>query len=129
MSASTNSSLLLDTTVLVDVLRGHAGAAAFVEAARGKLAVSSLTVAEIYAGTRGDEALPVGRLMGLFTVLPVTNAIGQLGGAYRHEFGRRSGTGLINCLIAATAQLHGLQLATANLKHFPMLDDVRHPYR
>ncbi len=128
MSASTASSVLLDTTVLVDVLRGHTDATAFVGAARGKLTVSSLTVAEIYAGSRDDEALPVGRLIGLFTVLPVTSAIGQLGGAYRREFGARSGAGLIDCLIAATAQLHDLRLATSNVRHFPMLDDVLRPY-
>jgi predicted nucleic acid-binding protein len=39
------------------------------------------------------------------------------------------GCGLADCLVAATAQLHGLTLATLNSKHLPMLQDVRVPYQ
>jgi predicted nucleic acid-binding protein len=31
-------------------------------------------------------------------------------------------------VIAATANLHGLELATTNVRHFPMLEGLRAPY-
>jgi predicted nucleic acid-binding protein len=37
-------------------------------------------------------------------------------------------TVLVDGLIAATARLHDLRVATHNRKHFPMLDDVIVPY-
>jgi predicted nucleic acid-binding protein len=44
---------------------------------------------------------------------------------------RRShqGIGLGDCLIAATADVEGLDLATLNARHFPMVKDLEAPFR
>ena len=39
------------------------------------------------------------------------------------------GCGLADCMIAATASHHQLELATLNDKHFGMLQDVVVPYQ
>ena len=39
-----------------------------------------------------------------------------------------SGIGLGDYLIAATAITEGLELATLNIRHFPMFDDIRTPF-
>ena len=53
--------ILPDTDVLVDFLRGHDKAVAFVNAHQARIILSSIVVAELYAGVKGDaqhQALP-----------------------------------------------------------------------
>ena len=47
-------SYLLDTDVLVDFLRGHKKAVAFVNATSARIILSSIVVADLYAGVNGD---------------------------------------------------------------------------
>ena len=42
--------------------------------------------------------------------------------------GSNSGIGLGDYLIAATADVKGYRLATLNVRHFPMLSDLRPPF-
>ena len=60
--------------------------------------------------------------------LNVDAAIARRGGSLRRTFRQSHGTGLLDALIAATAEAHGARLVTRNLRHFPMLDDVLVPY-
>jgi predicted nucleic acid-binding protein len=39
-----------------------------------------------------------------------------------------SGTGLGDCLIAATALTEGLELATLNVRHYPMFPELARPF-
>ncbi|MFT5143538.1 MAG: putative nucleic acid-binding protein [Thalassolituus oleivorans] len=79
-------------------------------------------------GARTRDALAVGRLVAMFQVLPVTTAVAQLGGTYRHTYGQSHGSGLVDSLIGATAELHDCRLATNNGRLFPMVIDVVKPY-
>ena len=45
----------LDTDVLVDFFRGHSRAVAFVNAQSGRIILSSIVVAELYAGVKGES--------------------------------------------------------------------------
>ena len=47
-------SILLDTDVLVDFFRGHSKAVAFVNGQSDRIIMSSIVVAELYAGVKGD---------------------------------------------------------------------------
>lgn len=46
--------ILPDTDVLVDFLRGHSKAVAFVNTHQSHIILSSIVVAELYAGVKGD---------------------------------------------------------------------------
>lgn len=46
----------------------------------------------------------------------------------RHHRRAHSGIGLGDYLIAATAEINGLELATLNVRHFPMFPDLRPPF-
>lgn len=121
--------LLLDTCVLVDHLRDHPPAVEYIEALPVEPLLSAVTLAEIYVGVRdGAEARHVAMLVDLFVVLPVDGGIARRGGELRRQFGRSHGTGLLDALIAATAEAHGARLVTRNVRHFPMLDDLVVPY-
>jgi hypothetical protein len=122
--------LMLDTDVLIDYLRGQADAVAFVKKTRRPLRVAAVTVAELYVGVReGEERRVLERFLGLMEVVAVTPGIARQAGLWRRDYGRSHGTGLMDALIAAAAELSGSTLATLNEKHFPMLEEVLVPYR
>jgi hypothetical protein len=122
--------LLLDSDVLIDYLRGQADAVAFIGKTRRPLRIAAVTVAELYVGVReGEERQVLDRFLGLMEVVPVTQAIARQAGLWRRDFGKSHGTGLMDALIAATAELDRSTLVTLNEKHVPMLETVLVPYR
>ena len=120
--------MLLDTTVLVDALRGRAEAITYVEELADRPSVSVISVGELYAGVRPEEEEQLARFLSVFRVLPVDEEVARQGGYWRRDFGPSHGTSLPDALIAATAATRELELATHNTKHFPMLDAVTVPY-
>lgn len=124
--------ILVDTDVLIANLRGIDAAREWLRDARartGRLAVSVVTNAEIIVGMRSPERREVTRLLNSLRPLPVTDMIAHRAGELRRQYRRsHTGIGLVDYLIAATAQVHGLQLATLNTKHFPMFDDLKPPF-
>lgn len=122
--------ILLDTTVLVDLLRGREEAQDYLISLQGEVGLSVLTVAELFAGARRSDALPVSKLVSLFRPFPVSTTIAQLAGMHRHQFGTTHGTSLVDALIGATAIVHNQCLVTHNTRHFPMLEEhqIQVPY-
>jgi len=122
--------LLVDTDVLVEYLRGRTEAGEWLESQDADLMVSAITVAELFAGIKGErERQILDRFLAALAVLPATGEVGRLAGQYRRDYGRSHGTGLADALIAATAAVSGSLLATFNRHHFPMLPEIVVPYR
>ncbi len=87
-------SLLLDTDLLIDFLRGHRQAAAFMEEETRPMGVSSLTMAELYAGVRdGEEIDQLAELLSIFHQIPVDPETAVEGGLLRRNSGPSHGTG------------------------------------
>ncbi len=122
--------LLLDTDVLIDYLRAVPEAVAWLEGQTGRLCVSVISVAELYAGVReGREREELDAFVLNFEILPLDALVAQRGGLLRRDYGRSHGVGLPDALLAATALVRSLELMTLNRKHFPMLPDLAVPYR
>lgn len=123
--------MLVDTDVLIDFLRGRPEARAFIAGLPRDAAVSVLTVAELHVGVRdGDERRALDEMLGTFRVLPLDDATARAGGLLRRDYGKSHGVGLNDALIAATALAQGLNVATLNIRHYPMLPagQVIQPY-
>lgn len=124
--------LLLDTTVLIDVLRARP-AAARVLALRstGDTPVTSaINVEEIVRGLRAEEQAVADRLFDGLLILPIGRAEAETAGAWRRELAAEGRTvHQADCLIAATAAQAGARLATGNVKDFPMPDVVVEHWR
>src|SRR5829696_6821659 len=115
--------LVLDTTVLIDALRGRPAADRIRgHLARGELLVTTaINVEEIVRGLRGTEQGAVDDLLTGLRIVPVRRKEAERAGRWRREF---AGLGITlhqaDCLIAAAAYTAGGRLATANVKDFPM---------
>jgi hypothetical protein len=123
-------SILLDTDVLVDFFRAYGKAVAFVNAHSSRIILSSIVVAELYAGVKGDaEQAALEDFVSLFRVVPVGAEIAKAGGLYKRDYGRSHGVGLADAILAATAEAEKAELKTLNTKHFPMLKGLRPAYK
>ena len=123
-------SILLDTDVLVDFFRGHSKAVAFVNAHSDRIILSSIVVAELYAGVKGDaEQAALENFVSLFRVVPVSVEIAKAGGLYKRDCGKSHGVGLADAILAATAEAENAELKTLNTKHYPMLRGLRPAYK
>lgn len=122
--------LLLDTTVLIDALRGR-GAAERVRALREngqKPWICAVNVEEVWRGARPSEAEVVSRLLGSLRLAPLGLSEGERAGRWRARFAAEGTTlGQADCLIAAAALGVGARLATGNPRDFPMAEvEVEH---
>lgn len=121
--------MLVDTDILIDYLKALPQAVEFVEAHIDSIAVSAITVAELYQGVRdGNEMDALDEFLSAIRVLETDSGIAKAAGLYRRQYKASHNSGLADCLIAATASAHRLPLRTLNVKHFPMLADVGSPY-
>ena len=124
--------ILVDSDVLIAHLRGVGAAKEWLLRARretGRLATSSVCVAEVAGGMRSAERREVVRLLASLEVCSVSRQVGWQAAEFMRRY-RRShpGIGLGDYLVAATVEIEGLELATLNVKHFPMLHGIRAPF-
>lgn len=123
-------SLILDTDVLIDFFRGFEQAVKLVNTNASDIAFSTITVAELYAGVRGQSELQVlENFISLFRIIPVTSDIARAGGLYKRDYGRSHGVGLADAIIAATCEVENADLKTLNVKHYPMIKGLIPAYR
>ncbi len=123
--------IVVDSDVLIAHLRGVHAAREWLLAARARepLVVSVVTVAEITGGMRTSERREVWALLNAMRAAPVTDPVARRAGEFMREYRTsHSGIGLADYLIAATAQTLGAQLATLNVRHFPMFAGLRPPF-
>lgn len=123
--------MLVDSDVLIAHLRGIGAARDWLVRARknGPLSISVVSIAELVGGMRSVERREVWRLLSSFRAEPATEIIARRAGEMMRRYRRsHAGIGLGDYLIAATAEVKGLQLATLNVRHFPMFKDLRPPF-
>jgi predicted nucleic acid-binding protein len=107
---------LLDTDVLVDFLRGHTKAVTFVNTNSSRIVLSTIVVAELYAGIRDEkEQTALENFVSLFRVIPVTSDIAKIGGLYKRDYGKSHGVGLADAIITATCEAEHAELKTLNI--------------
>lgn len=124
--------ILLDTSILIDHLRG--GSAAREALARAvaegeRLTASVVVKVEVLAGMRPAEEAVTRRLLDALEWFPVDAAAAEQAGLLANRFLRsHPGVDTIDYIIAATAIHQDATLWTRNLKHFPMFADLEAPY-
>ncbi len=116
--------LLLDTTVLVDVLRGRRQRRehmADLAQAGHVLATTLLNVAEVYAGMRAGEEPEAEALFVALRLYAMSGLSARLAGQLKNTWSVKGRTlSLADSIVAAIAIENECYLITDNQKHFPM---------
>ena len=122
------SGILLDTTVLIDLLRGRRGATARLRAVRtagDQPYASAINVEEVVRGLREPEVEAARTLLSGLRIVGLGEAEGWRAGEWRRAFAARGLTlTQADCLVAAAAASIGGRVATGNPTDFPMPDLV-----
>jgi predicted nucleic acid-binding protein len=124
--------ILVDSDVLVWALRGSPEARSWMRKARERqpLAVSVVSIAELAGGMGSGERDRVWSLLAALRAEPVTELIARRAGEFRREYrASHASISTPDYLIAATADVLGAPLATLDVKHFPMFEGLRPPFR
>jgi len=118
------AAVLLDTTVLIDLLRGRPAALRRLRTLRevgDSPYACAVNVEEIVRGLRRREEPAAHLLVGGLRIVPLDAEEGWRAGEWRRTFATRGLTlAQADCLIAAAALALGGRLATGNPKDFPM---------
>ena len=121
---------MLDSTVLIDALRGRPAAGRIKGLRRVGVEpwVSAISIEEIWRGLRSQDEPSARRLVRALRLAPLHAAEAQRAGRWRREFAERGVTlHQADCLIASSAVRIAAALATANVSDFPMPElDVQH---
>ena len=123
--------VLVDTSVLIDYLRGQPSAGDLLESARaaGVLHASEITRIEVLAGMRVQEEASTRLLLSTLAWHDVDAEVAEQAGVLgRTWLPSHRGIDGADLAIAATAMLVGAELLTLNVRHFPMFPELRRPY-
>lgn len=114
---------MLDSTVIIDALRGRPAAARLAGLRREGIEpwACAISVEEIWRGVRSSEESAARRLFNGLRIAPLGVSEGVRAGQWRRDLAQRGiSVHQADCLIAAAAVGVGAVLATANVNDFPM---------
>jgi len=124
-----HASVVLDTDVLIDYLRGLPAAGRYVEGLAAVPTCSEVTRVEVVRGMRSHERRVTERFLATRWAVvdeKTSQLAGELGRRFRRNHG---GIAVADLVIAATAALLDIPLATLNVRHFPMFEGLEPAYR
>jgi len=122
-------SVVFDTSILIDVLRGDPAALGYVRGVIDVPTCSEVTRIEVARGLRSGERTSAEQLFRTLHWVPLDEAIARRAGELGRRWDRhRPGISLADLVIAATTEQVDAELATANVRHFPMFEDLQPPY-
>lgn len=122
------SDCLIDSSVLIDLLRGRSDAIRFMESVHASSPITThvIVAAELLTGARDlREQDTIDRLLFELDVLPCTASDCQNALALLRRYRLAGGIGWNDCLISATAMRLGRIVVTTNDKHFKAVEHLQ----
>ena len=124
--------VLVDTPILIDHLRGDARALRLLSALfdeEDRVWAATPTRTEVIAGLRLGEESGVAELFGILSWVDIDVAVADAAGEFARLYSRsHAGIGTTDYLIAAAALSIGARLVTLNVRHYPMMEGLAQPY-
>lgn len=116
---------LVDTNVLIEILKGNDRAVAETEALPTPHAVSSVSAMELFYGARDKaEQRQIERFLSLFEVVHMSEGISIKALDLVKHYAKSHGLDIPDSLIAATAIINGCALKTYNRKDFQFISEL-----
>lgn len=121
---------VFDTSILIEHLRGDRRATSLLQSVPNDERLASvLARVELEGGMKSGERAQVASLLSVLRLLPVTDAVARRAGELLRRYRRaHSGIDLVDYVVAATAELNDARVVTLNVRHFPMLKNLRAPF-
>lgn len=119
--------MILDSSVIIDYLRGRAQAAAYIQSlsASGGLTTHVLVVGEVLVGARNrTEQSDIDRFFAGLTIEPVQAADCDVAIGLLRQFRLSHSLSLPDAFIAATCLRIAMPVVTLNDKHFAMIPNL-----
>lgn len=124
--------VLLDTSVFIDHLRGFEEATAYladVKSRGDELWSVTVVRTEVLAGMRPRAEKPTRAFLAEIHWVDVDQALAdRAGDLARRHIKSHPGVDTVGYIVAASAEVLEADLATTNLKHFPMFPKLKRPY-
>ncbi len=118
--------ILLDTNVLIEILKGNADTIKRVESLGDDLALSSISAMELFYGAFDKRELRmIERFVSLFEILHIDEKISRTAMKLIARYAKSHGLDIPDSLIASTAISHNAILWTYNRKDFRYIEGLR----
>jgi len=119
--------ILIDTDVLIEYLRGSPVVRRLMDEIRNgdiKAYFSTITETELYSGSRNErEDARIAALLSFLTRVDVDGNAAVVSGKLRYKYRARK-LETPDAIIAGTAQMLNVKLATFNKRHFEMITEI-----
>jgi predicted nucleic acid-binding protein len=117
--------ILLDTNILIEILKGNPKTTQQLELLGGPLAISSITAMELIYGARNRaEVRQLEKFMLLFQSLHLSSPISTRALKLITSYAKSHTLDIPDALIAATSLEHQVRLFTYNQKDFRFIPDL-----
>lgn len=118
--------LLLDTDIMVDLLRKYAPAVRWAgQNSSLRLGIPALVRLEIIQGTRNQQELDaITRELNTYVTLHLESQDSIQAMEWFEQYHLSNGIGILDCLIAATAWRVGKPLCTFNTRHYAVISGL-----
>jgi len=117
--------ILLDTNILIEILKGDTKTVETLESFEEELIVSSISVMELYYGAINKAELnKLEKFVSLFRTIPLDTKISAQAIQLVKTYAKSHNLDIPDSLIAATALTHQCRLFTYNLKDFKYIKQI-----
>ena len=111
--------ILLDTNVLIEILKGTQKTVAYLENLEEAQALSAVSLMELYYGAFNKaEIKQIDRFASLFEQIPINKAVSIKATELVRDYSKSHNLDIPDSLIAATALVNHCKLLTYNVKDF-----------
>ena len=123
--------ILLDTNVVIAFFNGNQAVLKMIQAEIGRIALSSLVVAELDYGAKASQKAKeniekLHRFVDIVRVIPFDLECAKVFGTIKTKLGKiGKPTGETDALIAATAMANKALLITGNRRHFENIEGLK----
>jgi len=117
--------ILLDTNILIEILKGNQETIKKVQSFDEKLVISSISAMELYYGAIDKaESKKLGKFISLFEISHIDTSISSRSITLIRTYAKSHGLDIPDTLIAATAMVQGCKLFTYNIKDFRFIEGL-----
>ncbi|MCD6259407.1 MAG: type II toxin-antitoxin system VapC family toxin [Helicobacteraceae bacterium] len=117
--------IVLDTNILIEILKGNQDVVQKLEESNFSYAISSISVMELYYGALNKaELFKLQKFTSLFEILELNKTLSKIATELIFEYSKSHNLDIPDSLIAATAIDYNLKLFTLNVKDFRYIDGL-----